>query len=84
MARLGLTAEYEMMLKNAAGGGGRRTRFNLPPQMGGENLDLGGAPATTGGWVAKQEHEVTRTPLPATARDIVSRYFQALMVERGK
>jgi len=84
MARLGLAAEYEMMLKNAAGGGGRRTRFNLPPQMGGDNPGLGGAPAATGGWVAKQEHEVTRTPLPATARDIVSRYFQALMVERGK
>jgi hypothetical protein len=84
MARLGLAAEHEMMLKNAAGGGGRRTRFNLPPQMGGENPDLGGAPAVAGGWVAKQEHEVTRTPLPATARDIVSRYFQALMVERGK
>ncbi len=84
MARLGLAAEHEVLLQNAAGGGGRRTRFNLPPQMGGENANLGGAPAAAGGWVQKQEQEVTRTPLPATARDIVSRYFQALMVERGK
>jgi hypothetical protein len=85
MARLGLTAEYEMMLKNPAGGGGRRTRFNLPPQIEAfANPGGAGAPATAGGWETKQEHEVTRTPLPATARDIVSRYFQALMVERGK
>ena len=44
----------------------------------------GKAPTATTGWKATPEHEVTRTALPVAARDIVSRYFQALQVERAK
>ena len=84
-ARLGLATGAEMMLENPAVGGGRRTRFNLPPQMGGnETMGDGKAPTATTGWKATPEHEVTRTALPVAARDIVSRYFQALQVERAK
>lgn len=83
-ARLGLNAFGEMLLENPAVGGGRRTRFNLPPQMEGGALGDGTTPNATGGWKAATEHEVTRTTLPVAARDAVSRYFRALMVERGR
>lgn len=81
--RVGLGFDAEMMLQNPPLGGGRRTRFNLPPQT--EVVILAEGDLAAGGvWRAVPEHEVTRALVPATARDVVSRYFQALMAERRK
>lgn len=81
-ARLGLTATGDLLLDNPLGEGGRRTRLNLAGQPA--EAVVTGAPAAGTAWRAAAEHEVTRTALPVTARDLVGRYFQAMTAERGQ
>ena len=85
MARLGLDANGEMLLQNPLGEGGRRIRLELTPDPGrAGTAATGNAPAAPGGWRAANEHEVTRTALPATARDLVGRYFQGMTAEHDR
>lgn len=72
----------QMLLQNPGTGGGRKIRFNLAPDA--QLRDAAAGPNTAGAWVPMTEHEVIRAGLPAAAREIVSRYFQALRVEPGK
>ena len=67
----------EMLLKNPVRGGGRRIRFDFPPQAALHAPD-GNVPGDAGGWRTIAEGEVTRVDLPAPARDVVSRYFEAM------
>ena len=73
----------EMLLEHPGRGGGRRIRFDFPPQVELQvpNADVHG---DGGGWRTIAEGEVTRTNLPAPARDVVSRYFEALRLGSGE
>ncbi len=81
-ARLGLAPTGELLLDNPLGEGGRRTRLNLTGQPA--EAVITGAPVAGTAWRAAPEHEVTRTALPVTARDLVGRYFQAMTAKRGE
>ena len=77
-----LAGTNDMMLQNNALGQGRRTRFNLlPPPTEATNTD-GTKPGEVAGWRQLEEAEVTRAPLPIPSRDVVSRYFRALLTGR--
>lgn len=85
--RPGEVAKYgvagELLLENPGLGNGRRIRFDLAPDTAVRETTA----KLTGGqaaWRPKVEAEVTRADLPASARDFVSRYFDALRVEAGK
>jgi hypothetical protein len=73
----------EMLLQNPGLGNGRRIRFDLAPDtaLRAPAMTVAGAP---GAWRTTAEAEVTRAELPTSARDIVSRYFDALRLEAGK
>lgn len=71
----------ELVLENPGLGGGRRIRFNLPPQVELRVPEMN-IPGAVGGWRTLAEGEVTRTDLPAPARDVVSRYFKTLRLGR--
>ena len=71
----------ELVLENPGLGGGRRIRFNLPPPVELRVPEMN-IPGAVGGWRTLAEGEVTRTDLPAPARDIVSRYFKILRFGR--
>lgn len=77
-----IDVDGEMVLENPGIGGGRRIRLNLPPQI---ELQIPAAtvPGAVGGWRTLAEEQVTRTDLPAPARDVVSRYFEALRLRSG-
>ncbi len=72
-----INAEGEMVLQDPGRGGGRRIRIDFPP-LAELQVPDGNAPGAAGGWRAIAEGEVTRTDLPVPARDVVSRYFEAM------
>ena len=73
----------DMKLQNQNLGQGRRTRFNLlPPPTEAAETD-GTQPGQVAGWRQMEEAEVTRAPLPIPSRDVVSRYFRALLAGRA-
>ena len=73
----------EMMLIDPDPADGRMLRFNLPPieQLMGvaaDGLEAGD------GWRAFNEQEVKRAEVPAQDREVVGRYFQAIMAGPGE
>jgi hypothetical protein len=61
---------------------GRRIQVNLPPLT--QLMDVNGGGLTAGAWRNFMERQVTRAPLPAYDRDVVMRYFDAMMRERAE
>jgi hypothetical protein len=75
-----MAAAAEMILADRANGDGRRITLNLPPltelmPVEGEGLE------TAAGWRTFVEGQVERRQLPPLARDIVQRYFDAMMAD---
>ena len=73
----------EMTLMNPGTGTGRRIRFDLAPDTALRDAAAFAA-ATPGEWKPAQETAVRRAELPAPARDVVSRYFDALRTGAAK
>jgi hypothetical protein len=78
-----MAAAAEMILADRAQGDGRRITLNLPPlaalmPVDGEGLE------TAAGWRTFVEGQVERRQLPPLARDIVQRYFDAMMAETAE
>lgn len=83
--RLRLVAgAQDMKLQNENLGQGRRTRFNLLPPPTEATAADGTQPGAVAGWRQMDEAEVTRAPLPIPSRDVVSRYFRALIAGRAQ
>jgi len=81
--RLRLVAgAQDMKLQNENLGQGRRTRFNLLPPPTEATAADGTQPGAVAGWRQMEEAEVSRAPLPIPSRDVVSRYFRALLAGR--
>lgn len=81
--RLRLAAgAQDMRLQNQNLGQGRRTRFNLLAPPTEATAADGAQPGEVAGWRQMEEAEVTRAPLPIPSRDVVSRYFRALIAGR--
>jgi len=72
-----ITAAGEMMLEDRNPAGGRHIILDLPPLA--QLLGVDGAPPGAGGWENRAEQQVTRTPVPVTDREVIQRYFDALM-----
>ncbi len=84
LKRLGIAAGGELLLQNPEGEGGRRTQLGLLPDATAGVVGAPGQPPLAGAWRATAEHEVTRTALPVTARDMVGRYFQGIAAEAAR
>lgn len=72
-----ITAAGEMMLEDRNPAGGRHIIVDLPPLT--QLLGVDGAPPGAGGWENRTEQQVTRTPVPVPDREVIQRYFDALM-----
>jgi hypothetical protein len=72
-----ITAAGEMMLEDRNPAGGRHIILDLPPLA--QLLGVDGAPPGAGGWENRTEQQVTRTPVPVPDREVIQRYFDALM-----
>ncbi|MCW5716476.1 MAG: hypothetical protein KIS68_01475 [Bauldia sp.] len=72
-----ITAAGEMMLEDRNPAGGRTIILDLPPLA--QLLGVDGAPPGAGGWENRTEQQVTRTPVPVPDREVVQRYFDAMM-----
>jgi hypothetical protein len=72
----------EITLMDADPGNGRMITLNLPPVTELMPVDTNGL--QTGVWQPLNEHEVTRTEVPAAALDVVGRYFQMLQAENAE
>ncbi len=69
----------EIMLIDPDPGNGRMITLNLPPVT--QLLPVTTDGLTTGVWQALNEHEVTRTQVPAAVLEAAGRYFQTLQAE---
>lgn len=72
-----IAAAGEMMLEDRNPAGGRHITLDLPPLA--QLLGVDGAPPGAGGWENRTEQQVTRTPVPVPDREVIQRYFDALM-----
>ncbi|MCC6734564.1 MAG: hypothetical protein IT534_00385 [Bauldia sp.] len=72
-----IAAAGEMMLEDRNPAGGRHITLNLPPLA--QLLGVDGAPPGAGGWENRTEQQVTRTPVPVPDREVIQRYFDAMM-----
>ncbi|MGV8841178.1 MAG: hypothetical protein ACWA6X_12860 [Bauldia sp.] len=72
-----IAAAGEMMLEDRNPAGGRHIILNLPPLA--QLMGVDGAAPGAGGWENRAEQQVTRTPVPVPDREVIQRYFDAMM-----